>query len=46
MVEMIPEGILKGYATDILKASEKGAVIIQDLLTWPAGACRLQGHQS
>ena len=34
MVEMIPEGDpLKGYATDILKASEKGAVIIQDLLT-------------
>jgi PAS domain S-box-containing protein len=35
MVEMIPDGnpLLKDYATDILKASQKGAVIIQDLLT-------------
>jgi PAS domain S-box-containing protein len=34
MLEMIPEGNpLKSYASDILQASERGAVIIQDLLT-------------
>jgi PAS domain S-box-containing protein len=34
MLEMIPEeSPLKSYASDILQASERGAVIIQDLLT-------------
>ncbi len=34
MVEKIPDGDpLKDYASNILKASERGAVIIQDLLT-------------